>query len=219
MDRFRKVLVESQSIVTGYKSSVVREQRREYPLTLTMFITLVLSFGDFCTDVLYALLPLAISGVTPGIRYCSVCLLCIQVLIQAFSLQSVILKVRSQLHEHHAKHQLKRFREWLYGIMGTFGLIVLYPLCWIIYYVFLILLSISLGLTKLMAIQQVQQWWFSLIIVNYQEIANKRVNKVTRHKRKMKETLENIGKRRNQSVFEMNVMNSRDMRYGVMLFI
>ena len=57
-----------------------------------------------------------------------------------------------------------RLNEQCGGSVGT----ILYPFVWIGYMILLCFISIFLGLTKLISIQQVQEWWMSWVVVDYQ---------------------------------------------------
>eukprot|EP01083_Nonionella_stella_P123508 372150_1 len=178
--RRKRVLVESQSLVTGsiYRNKWL-EFRQEYPMTLTMFITLmmatVVAFGNFVTDFLFAFVDL---GLKPWIRVTSIGLFIIQCLLQVFSLQSVVFTVRGQLSAKEGKHQLQYLSEWLYGYIGCCGTSIVYPLFWFLYYIALLSVSLMLGLSKTIALRQVQHWWLSLIVVNYKDINCKELDKM-----------------------------------------
>eukprot|EP01083_Nonionella_stella_P000790 2266_1 len=193
--RFKRVLVESQALVTGsiiYRNKWLK-YRQEYPMTLTMFITLMMAFGDFVTDFLFAFVDL---GLKPWIRVTSIGLFIIQCLLQVFSLQSVIFEVRGQLSVKKGKHQLQYFSEWLYGYIGRCGTSIVYPFCWFLYYIALLSISLMLGLSKTIAVRQVQQWWLSLIVVDYQEIAAKKLEQHIENQKKVQKQLQGIGARK-----------------------
>eukprot|EP01084_Bolivina_argentea_P302941 522983_1 len=216
--RFKKVLVESQAIVTGYKAL---QYRLEYPMTLTMFITLMMAFGDITTDILFAFFEV---GLKSWIKLTARTLFVIQMLLQLFSLQSVIMKVRGQLIEKHSKHQLRYFREWLYEIIpypfGKFGIIIIYPFAWSIYYILLIIISLILSATKTISVRQVQQWWLSLIVVNYKRTANKKFKQHTKTQKEIKEKLKHTHTHTQQPIdddyfYDQYSTNINDNRLGL----
>ena len=64
----------------------------------------------------------------------------------------------------------------------------LYPIVWCFYMILLCIISIFLGLTKLIAIQQVQEWWMSWIVYDYANKIEKN-KKSEEHKNELKKSL------------------------------
>eukprot|EP01083_Nonionella_stella_P294090 999975_1 len=152
----------------------------------------VVAFGNFVTDFLFAFVDL---GLKPWIRVTSIGLFIIQCLLQVFSLQSVVFTVRGQLSAKEGKHQLQYLSEWLYGYIGCCGTSIVYPLFWFLYYIALLSVSLMLGLSKTIALRQVQHWWLSLIVVNYKDIAAKKLEQHIENQKKVQKQLQGIGAR------------------------
>ena len=143
------MLVESQALVTGaFKGS----DYLNWPLTLTMCMTLSFAFMDFVSDVAFTFG----GNLHVAIRVLAVLLLGLQVVVQLLALYGSVQKVRKQLGRSRGLTQLAHIRQVLLRpFCGCILLLLFYPFIMIFYYTFVCIISIILGLTKLITIKQV----------------------------------------------------------------
>ena len=177
--RLRKALVESQASITG---AVKGMDYKNWPLTLTMSFKLMLAFSDLVTDILFAFFD---KNITDTVSYLAKFVLVLQVVVLSMVVYGFVKKIVKKLRHNKKKGYLhitwikhirlvslesfestSTFCQWL-CCRAVFAIV--YSVIGIIYLLFIGILSLVLGLTKLLAVKQIQQWWLGLIFYNYNE--------------------------------------------------
>ena len=160
--RNKKAMIEAQSRIIERKKS----KQKEIHMGLIMFFTFSFSLADIVSDVLYAFSPDNIKNLNPTIRVIIWGLFGMQVLVQLVSSSSAVNTLRKILDAPNTYPATKLVRKTLQRYF-SFLCCFCYPLFFVFYFGFIILVTVFLTLSKLMAIKQVQNWWLSLMVVNY----------------------------------------------------
>ena len=163
--RYRKVLVESQALVTG---AFKGRDYLNWPCTLTMAIKFVAAFGDLITDILFAFVE---ENLTPPVFILTKVFLGLQAFVQLLALFASVQKVRRQLGARGSRRGmtwLGYLRKMLFRREAKYCIFtIFFPIIALVYLIVVSIISIILGLTKLMAVKQVQQWWLGLVVYQY----------------------------------------------------
>ena len=175
--RLRKALTESQALVTGATKG---RDYKNWPLTLTMVFKLLLSLADLVTDILFAFFD---KNITNVVSYLAKFVLILQVIVQWVVIYASVKKIKKQLgynnndttwFGHYKSFQSK------YHVCCRPLFFILYPFIRLVFILIMSVLVLVLGLTKLLAIKQIQQWWLGLLLYKYNE---KMITKEPKHKK------------------------------------
>eukprot|EP01083_Nonionella_stella_P135262 411470_1 len=157
--RFKKAIVESQAKLTGNAKGL---ESKDFGMTLIMAFTLTVAFGDVVSDAWYAFAN--DSWASPALKWLTISLFSMQIVIQVFSFNDVINQLRKSL----AKQKSLPHCGCCYRYCYIFYWIFTLP-----YFIIVFMIGIVLGLTKLFSVKQVQEWWFKLLISGYGEEVEK----------------------------------------------
>eukprot|EP01084_Bolivina_argentea_P275368 469605_1 len=153
--RFKKAIIESQANLTGN----IKGQKfsKDYPMGIIMCFTLSLAFGDVVSDSIYAFGTQDDQWASPSLKWLTISLFCLQILVQMISFNDVLSTLRQSLHQQSIPHC-----GWCHRHCTVCYYIIVLP-----WYIIVFMIGIFLGLSKLFAITQVQEWWFRLLIKDY----------------------------------------------------
>ena len=176
--RFRRALLLSQAALFGL---VKGKDIQTYPLTLMMCIALFLAFFDLVSD-LY-LVVFVEKQWNDVLLLVARILFGLEILLQLFSLTGVVSTIKKKLRKNNSnktqiqqqkapyvtalsevvEENMKKHTICKIVLCNGFGKFLVYPL----YYLFIVILSLVLGLTKLLAIKQIEEYWLSWLVVDY----------------------------------------------------
>ena len=130
-----------------------------FHLTLTMCFTLSFAFADFVSDIIFVF---GESKWDTRLQIIAQLLFVLQLLVQLFAITGALTTLRKRFKagagEPYMNHIMIKLK-----CLKSFEIFV-YPFIWILYATFMTILSVGLGLTKLLAIKQVQHWWLGWMI-------------------------------------------------------
>ena len=170
--RFKKALVLSQrkvyNVILQLQSTDDNKMYNMtlYRLTIIRFGTLVFAFLDFISD--FAFVTLNTDWANSYIRYFAILLFCLQIFVQLLSLIGALKTLSKKFESGKSIAYIDILKEKIHICKCCYCIdAIISFFISVVYGVFMIILSVILGLTKLLAIKQIQEWWFSWMIVDY----------------------------------------------------
>ena len=130
---------------------------------------------DFISDVMFVTLTSEEDWANDIIRFAAIILLALQIVVQLVSVYGAISQLRRKFQKKGFAF-VKIISDQYDGKCCCHCCLFDFIFKWIaisLYSMFLIFISVMLGLTKLIAIKQVQAWWLHWLILDYKDAFNR----------------------------------------------